>query len=157
MAVVESIPEKNQSPSAQKGVLDYCMQPSKTLDEDEQLAYISGYNCVPELASESFLTTQKVFGHEPDGVRFYHFVQSFKIGETISPQEANDIGMELVQSFEKFKIMKPLSPRISTKTTYTIILSYALMTLKMVAKFIITSIFSVISAREATKYAKFTG
>lgn len=103
MAVIESIPEKNQTPSAQKGVLDYCMQPSKTFDEGEQLAYISGYNCVPELANESFLATQKIYGHEPDGVRFYHFVQSFKIGETISPQEANDIGMELVKNFEKFK------------------------------------------------------
>lgn len=99
MAVVESIPEKNQTPSAQKGVLDYCMQPSKTLDEDEQLAYISGYNCVPELANESFLATQKIYGHEPDGVRFYHFVQSFKIGENISPQEANEIGMELAKIF----------------------------------------------------------
>ena len=99
MAVVESIPEKNQTPSAQKGVLDYCMQPSKTFDEDEQLAYISGYNCIPELANESFLATQKVFGHEPDGVRFYHFVQSFKIGEAISPQEANEIGMELAKIF----------------------------------------------------------
>ena len=103
MAVIESIPEKNQTPSAQKGVLDYCMQPSKTLDEDEQLAYISGYNCIPELANESFLATQKIYGHEPDGVRFYHFVQSFKIGEDISPQEANEIGMELVRGFEKFK------------------------------------------------------
>ena len=103
MAIIESIPEKNQTPSAQKGVLDYCMQPSKTLDEDEQLAYISGYNCIPELANESFLATQKIYGHEPDGVRFYHFVQSFKIGEDISPQEANDIGMELVKGFEKFK------------------------------------------------------
>ena len=103
MAVIESIPEKNQTPSAQKGVLDYCMQPSKTLDEDEQLAYISGYNCIPELANESFLATQKIYGHEPDGVRFYHFVQSFKIGEAISPQEANDIGMELVKGFQKFK------------------------------------------------------
>lgn len=103
MAVVESIPEKNQTPSAQKGVLDYCMQPSKTFDEDEQLAYISGYNCIPELANESFLATQKIFGHEPDGVRFYHFVQSFKIGEDISPQEANEIGMELVRGFDKFK------------------------------------------------------
>ena len=99
MAVIESIPEKNQTPSAQKGVLDYCMQPSKTFDEDEQLAYISGYNCIPELANESFLATQKVFGHEPDGVRFYHFVQSFKIGEAISPQEANEIGMELAKIF----------------------------------------------------------
>ena len=103
MAVVESIPEKNQTPSAQKGVLDYCMQPSKTFDEDEQLACISGYNCIPELANESFLATQKIYGHEPDCVRFYHFVQSFKIGEDISPQEANDIGMELVKSFGKFK------------------------------------------------------
>ena len=99
MAVIESIPEKNQTPSAQKGVLDYCMQPSKTLDEDEQFAYISGYNCVPELANESFLATQKIFGHEPDGIRFYHFVQSFKIGEDISPQEANEIGMELAKIF----------------------------------------------------------
>ena len=103
MAVIESIPEKNQTPSAQKGVLDYCMQPSKTFDEGEQLAYISGYNCVPELANESFLATQKIYGHEPDGVRFYHFVQSFKIGEAISPQEANEIGIELVKGFDKFK------------------------------------------------------
>lgn len=99
MAVVESIPEKNQSPSAQKGVLDYCMQPSKTFDESEQLAYISGYNRVPRVANESFLATQKIFGHELDGVRFYHFVQSFRIGERISPQEANEIGMELAKSF----------------------------------------------------------
>ena len=105
MAVVESIPEKNQTPSAQKGVLDYCMQPSKTFDEDEQLAYISGYNCIPEQANESFLATQKIYGHEPDGVRFYHFVQSFKIGEDISPQEANDIGMELAKIFENREVI----------------------------------------------------
>ena len=105
MAVVESIPEKNQTPSAQKGVLDYCMQPSKTFDGDEQLAYISGYNCIPELANESFLATQKIFGHEPDGIRFYHFVQSFKIGEAISPQEANEIGMELAKIFENREVI----------------------------------------------------
>ena len=105
MAVVESIPEKNQTPSAQKGVLDYCMQPSKTFDEDEQLAYISGYNCIPEQANESFLATQKIFGHEPDGVRFYHFVQSFKIGENISPQETNEIGMELAKIFENREVI----------------------------------------------------
>ncbi len=103
MAVVESIPEKVQTPSAQKGVLNYCMQPSKTFDEGEQLAYISGYNCIPEMANESFLTTQKLFGHAAGGVRFYHFVQSFMPGENISPQEVNEIGMELVQRFEKFK------------------------------------------------------
>ena len=105
MAIVECIPEKKQTPSAQKGVIDYCMQPSKTYDEDEQLAYVSGYNCVPALANESFLATQKVFGHEPDGIRFYHYVQSFKIGEDISPQEAHEIGKELACGFGKREVL----------------------------------------------------
>ena len=105
MAVVECIPEKKQTPSAQKGVIDYCMQPSKTYDDDEQLAYVSGYNCIPELANESFLATQKVFGHEPDGVRFYHYVQSFRIGEEITPQEAHEIGMEFAKSFGNREVL----------------------------------------------------
>ena len=105
MAIVECIPEKKQTPSAQKGVINYCMQPSKTLDEDEQLAYVSGYNCVPEMANESFLATQKVFGHEPDGVRFYHYVQSFKVGEDITPREAHEIGMELARGFGNREVL----------------------------------------------------
>lgn len=105
MAVVECIPEKKQTPSAQKGVIDYCIQPSKTYDDEEQLAYVSGYNCVPELANESFLATQKVFGHEPDGVRFYHYVQSFRIGEEITPQEAHEIGMEFVKNFGNREVL----------------------------------------------------
>ena len=105
MAVVECIPEKKQTPSAQKGVIDYCIQPSKTFDDDEQLAYVSGYNCIPELANESFLATQKVFAHEPDGVRFYHYVQSFKIGEEITPQEAHEIGMEFAKSFGNREVL----------------------------------------------------
>ena len=105
MAVVECIPEKKQTPSAQKGVIDYCIQPSKTYDDDEQLAYISGYNCIPELANESFLATQMVFGHEPDGVRFYHYVQSFRIGEEITPQEVHEIGMEFAKSFGNREVL----------------------------------------------------
>ena len=99
MAIVECIPEKKQTPSAQKGVIDYCMQPSKTLDEGEQLAYVSGINCIPELAQESFLATQNHFGCKAGSVRFYHYVQSFKPEEKLSPQQAHDIGMELAQSF----------------------------------------------------------
>lgn len=99
MAIVECIPEKKQTPSAQKGVIDYCMQPSKTLDEGEQLAYVSGLNCIPELAQESFLATQNHFGCKAGSVRFYHYVQSFKPEERLSPQQAHDIGVELAQSF----------------------------------------------------------
>ena len=105
MAIVECIPEKKQTPSAQKGVIDYCVQPSKTVDKDEQLAYVSGYNCVPEMANESFLATQRVFGHEPDGVRFYHYVQSFKVGEDITPKEAHEIGMEFARGFGKREVL----------------------------------------------------
>lgn len=99
MAIVECIPEKKQTPSAQKGVIDYCMQPSKTLDEGEQLAYVSGINCIPELAQESFLATQNHFGCKAGNVRFYHYVQSFKPEEKLSPQQVHDIGIELAQSF----------------------------------------------------------
>lgn len=99
MAIVECIPEKKQTPSAQKGVIDYCMQPSKTLDEGEQLAYVSGINCIPELAQESFLATQNHFGCKAGSVRFYHYVQSFKPEERLSPQQAHAIGVELAQSF----------------------------------------------------------
>lgn len=99
MAIVECIPEKKQTPSAQKGVIDYCMQPSKTLEEGEQLAYVSGINCIPELAQESFLATQNHFGCATGNIRFYHYVQSFKPEERLSPQQAHDIGMELAQSF----------------------------------------------------------
>ena len=99
MAIVECIPEKKQTPSAQKGVIDYCMQPSKTLEDGEQLAYVSAINCIPELAQESFLATQNHFGCKAGSVRFYHYVQSFKPEERLSPQQAHDIGMELAQSF----------------------------------------------------------
>jgi len=76
IAIVENIAEQKQTPSAQKGVIEYCMQPQKT-QADERTIYVSGVNCVPELVSESFLATQNLYGHKPDGVRFYHYVQSF--------------------------------------------------------------------------------
>ena len=105
MAIVECIPEKKQTPSAQKGVIEYCIQPSKTLDEGEQLAYVSGHNCIPEFANESFLATQKVFGHKPDSIRFYHYVQSFKSGEKIDPKVAHEIGLELASGFGNREVL----------------------------------------------------
>ena len=99
MAIVECISEKKQTPSAQKGVIDYCMQPSKTMEEGEQLAYVSGINCIPELAQESFLATQAHFGCGAGDVRFYHYVQSFKPEERLTSKETHAIGLELAQSF----------------------------------------------------------
>ena len=105
MAVVENIAEKKQTPSAQKGVIDYCVQPSKTMDSTENALFVSGVNCVPGMAQESFLATQKVFGHEPDGVRFYHYVQSFAPDEELTPQEAHEIGLELARGFGNREVL----------------------------------------------------
>ena len=40
-AIVENIAEQKQTPSAQKGVIEYCMQPQKT-QADERTIYVSG-------------------------------------------------------------------------------------------------------------------
>ena len=97
MAIVKNIPEAKQSPSAQKGVLDYCMRPDKTTSE-EQTMFVTGINCMPEFANESFLATQKLFGHK-QGARFFHYVQSFSPNENITPELAHRIATELAEMF----------------------------------------------------------
>lgn len=104
MAIVQYIPESRQNPSAQGAVIDYCTQPYKT-QMDERTEYITGINCVPECAKESFLATQKVFGCEADGVRFYHYVQSFSPEENVSPEIVHEIGRELAKYFGKREII----------------------------------------------------
>ncbi len=103
MAIVKNIPESKQSPSAQKGVLDYCMRPDKTTS-DEQMMFVTGINCVPEFANESFLATQKLFGHK-QGARFFHYVQSFSPSENITPELAHKIAAELAEAFGNREIV----------------------------------------------------
>ena len=104
IAIVENIAEQKQTPSAQKGVIEYCMQPQKT-QADERTVYVSGVNCVPELVSESFLATQNLYGHEPDGVRFYHYVQSFSPSENVTPELAHRIALELASYFGNREVL----------------------------------------------------
>ncbi|MBQ6020179.1 MAG: relaxase/mobilization nuclease domain-containing protein [Clostridia bacterium] len=103
MAIVKNIPESKQSPSAQKGVLDYCMRPDKTTSE-EQTMFVNGVNCVPEFANESFLATQNLFGHK-QGARFFHYVQSFPPNEDITPELAHKIATELAEAFGNREIV----------------------------------------------------
>ena len=92
MATVNNIPEKNQTPSAQLGVIEYCIQAHKTV-LDERTVFVTGVNCVTEMAHESFLATQNIFDHSPDGPRFYHYVQSFSPDEDVSPETVHEIGL----------------------------------------------------------------
>ena len=104
MATVNNIPEKNQTPSAQLGVIEYCIQAHKTV-LDERTVFVTGVNCVTDVAHESFLATQKVFDHSPDGPRFYHYVQSFSPDEDVSPETVHEIGLELAKAFGNREVL----------------------------------------------------
>ena len=104
MATVNNIPEKNQTPSAQLGVIEYCIQAHKTV-LDERTVFVTGYNCVTDMAHESFLATQKLFDHSPDGPRFYHYVQSFSPDEDVSPETVHEIGLELAKTFGNREVL----------------------------------------------------
>ena len=106
MAVIQNIPESKQTPSAQKGLLKYCMRPDKT-NLNEQVKLVSGHNCVPEMAHKSFLATQALYKAEQekhiaegkDNVLFYQYVQSFSPKDDLTPEQAHAIGMQFVREY----------------------------------------------------------
>jgi len=98
MAIVKLVKYKiggNASPSAMRAVINYCLQPFKT-EDDEQVTHASGVNCTPQFCYDEFMTTKHLHG-KAAGVFFYHYVQSFPPDEDITPAEANAIGLEFAK------------------------------------------------------------
>ena len=96
MAILHFINSKSKQTS--KGmlfVLRYTMQDKKTLASDEN-KYVSGVNCTPMSAYTEFNNTKKLYG-KTDGRLYYHFVQSFSVAETISPQTAHEIALRFAE------------------------------------------------------------
>jgi len=104
MAIVESIPERNQSPSVQNAVINYCCRADKT-SPNEHTVFVSGVNCVPDLAQQSFFATQKLYGHKSGTPRFYQYIQSFHPNEKVSPDTVHEIGLELAKAFGKREVI----------------------------------------------------
>jgi relaxase/mobilization nuclease domain containing protein len=75
MATFTAIPEKTQTATAMKRVLDYVMQDKKTVLNGIKLD--TGQNCVPESAYAEFMATKHQYG-KATGVFFKQYVQSFK-------------------------------------------------------------------------------
>ena len=106
IAVLQNIPESKQTPSAQNGLLKYCMRPDKT-NLNEQVKLVSGHNCIPEMAHKSFLATQALYKAEQekhiaegkDNVLFYQYVQSFSPKDKLTPEHAHAIGMQFVREY----------------------------------------------------------
>ena len=101
MAIIHFVNyRKAQSNSGMKFVLNYTMQDKKTVSDEKKL--VSGINCTPTSAYTEFRNTKKLYGKE-DGRLFYHFVQSFPVGEKITPETAHEIALRFASESEKLK------------------------------------------------------
>ena len=81
--------------------MDYAIQPTKT----EQQRFVSGFNCLPEIARQQMLITKQQFG-KLDGRTAYHAYQSFKPGEA-TPEIAHKIGIEFAEKLwgDRFQVV----------------------------------------------------
>lgn len=102
MAIFTAIPEKSQTATAMKRVLDYVMQDKKTVLDGIKL--VSGQNCVPESAYQEFMATKLSYG-KMSGVFFKQYVQSFKPDCHATPQQIHEIGIETAKLFEGFEVV----------------------------------------------------
>jgi len=102
MATFVAIPEKTQTATSMKRVLDYVMQDKKT--DLDGIKLVSGQNCVAESAFEEFMATKHRFG-KAKGVFFKQYVQSFKPDCGATPQQIHQIGIETAKAFDGFEVV----------------------------------------------------
>lgn len=102
MAIFATIPEKTQSATAMKRVLDYVMQDKKTVQDGMKL--VSGQHCVPEFAYQEFMETKHQYG-KANGVFCKQYVQSFKPDCGATPEMIHQIGIEMAKTFEGFEVV----------------------------------------------------
>lgn len=97
MATVTYIQEHKQSPSAMRGVINYCCQKQKTLDPVSGRVLIGGIHCGGANAYDEFMLTKQVFG-KTGGVNFYQYTQSFDSLDTISFAGAHALALKFAES-----------------------------------------------------------
>lgn len=82
-------------------VFDYATQDDKT----EQKLFVSGINCIPEIAVKQMIAVKKQFG-KTDKILAFHAIQSFKPGE-VTPQQCHEIGQQLAHEMwgDRFQVV----------------------------------------------------
>lgn len=78
-------------------MIQYVSQPKKTMDEKGN-RYLTGVNCVADVAMQSFMATKHLYGKDT-GTFFYQYTQSFSPEEELTPAQAHEIGLELAERF----------------------------------------------------------
>ena len=81
----------HQAAKGMQRCLDYVMKDSKT----DGGMLVNGFNCNPEMAAFEFKQNNNQFDKLDDDLSCYHIVQSFDFRDNISPQEVNEVGIEL--------------------------------------------------------------
>ncbi len=105
MAVIEFIPERKQTPSAMRKLIEYCLQEAKVSDKDSQRRLVSGINCDGENAYKEFMTTKTAY-KKLNGTNFYQYVQSFSPDENITADQVHQIGLEFAsKAWEGFEVL----------------------------------------------------
>lgn len=126
MAVVNYLKVKHQSRTSMRGVIGYVCQDCKVdlepglfgvdhtqvynrnlnhPDSVNCIKLITGVNCCAETAYKEFMATKKRF-RKDTGMFFYHYTQSFRDGENISPQKAHEIALKFAEdNFKGFEVL----------------------------------------------------
>lgn len=84
----------NKSSGDMSKVIDYVMREAKTSFEGRKL--VTGINCPAETAFTNMMLTKNYF-HKTDGRMYYHLCQSFSPDETITPELAHKVAVELAE------------------------------------------------------------
>ncbi len=84
-----------------RDVMDYATQDYKT----EEQRFVSGVNCIPEIARDQMMMVKRQFGKE-GGIAAFHGYQSFVPGE-VTPEQAHEIGVELAKKLwgDRFQVI----------------------------------------------------
>lgn len=93
-----------------KDVLEYAKDEEKT----EQQFYVSGINCNPDNAREQFIMVKEQY-NKTDGIQAYHGYISFDKADNISPELAQQIGIEFANRVwgERFQVV--VTTHLNTK------------------------------------------
>lgn len=101
MAIIKFAKGKNNTYAGMKKAIEYILNEKKT---DVILTY--GKDCCPDMAYHEFVQTKMDFNKE-DGRQFKHLIQSFADYESITPEQAHQVGREFLNCklFEGFQVV----------------------------------------------------
>ena len=103
MAVVTAVNRpRGQTRGGMSAVLRYVMKAEKTDCQGRHL--VTGVNCQPASCRTEFIST-KLQHRKGGGRMYYHFVQSFHPEETVTPELAHRIALELARQWKDYEVI----------------------------------------------------